>query len=482
MPSNIISSQASRLSSASNNIWGKSAKEKARIARDRHRRRRYDILSRFLITSSELLLLDKSVARGFLPMLERVLVPESKQGKQKSTKPPLGRAIQGKSKSRSAPSTPDKASASPLIKSSSGLESGDPEVLSVPIPSNSRLDVDKQYLPRELDEDDILRPFLESLTPGAGFRCVALLLLQHLLTSDVGYDARIRHVVKKLGVVVLVHDMERDPVEHVVLSTPGRRDSKTYKSMVARATRKFESLEHSIARRLIRLAESDPEAKGSHQKDIQVGKTKQTGITREQVLRGVKIGSAGIVAGTLFALTGGLAAPGIAAGVAALAGSAAATAAVVTLTSTAVVTTIFGVGGGTLAAYKMQRRTEGVTELEFRKEASSYTGDKMGEGKDSKLKIEAELFSTICISGWLRDIYDYQRPWGLHPTNPRLTDRLELLERFYAVYSPDHVPKCARILASWKGEERKLWDVLRQKYGRDPDHLFPLVAESCIPV
>jgi len=42
------------------------------------------------------------------------------------------------------------------------------------------------------------------------------------------------------------------------------------------------------------------------------------------------------------------------------------------------------------------------------------------------------------------------------------------------VHSPGHIPKCERILNSWKGEEDQLWEILRQKYGRDPDHLFPL--------
>ena len=77
---------------------------------------------------------------------------------------------------------------------------------------------------------------------------------------------------------------------------------------------------------------------------------------------------------------------GIAAVVASIAGSAAATAAVVTLTSSAVVTTIFGVGGGSLAAYKMQRRTQGLTEFEFRKERNGRQGE-------TKSDIDAELFS-----------------------------------------------------------------------------------------
>ena len=96
-------------------------------------------------------------------------------------------------------------------------------------------------------------------------------------------------------------------------------------------------------------------------------------------MRGIKVGAAGAVGATLFALTGGLAAPGIAAGLAAVgeqscfklpvirfvsrasrgwlhaAGSSAIAVGVSTvLSSAAAITTIFGVGGAGLASYKMQ--------------------------------------------------------------------------------------------------------------------------------
>ena len=145
-----------------------------------------------------------------------------------------------------------------------------------------------------------------------------------------GYDARIRHVMKTLGVIVLVQDMKRDPVERIDVTKLDGPDALSYKELIARATRKFESLEHSIARRIIRLSEPSADQQmqnASHQQRLPRGPNNhklfksRPVITREQLVRGVKIGSAGIVAGTLFALTGGIAAPGIAAGVAAVAGS-----------------------------------------------------------------------------------------------------------------------------------------------------------------
>lgn len=514
-----LSSQASSASTRRGNINSKA--NRATLARDRHKSRRYDVMSRLLISSGEKLLLERSVSRAFLPMLSPVLVPQWKSRNEmmnnptttnlpsiNERRPGTGRvSISTLRHSRSAPSSPlhsnsqEDSYISTSRTNASFSAMGGAEYASVMDASSFSVDRRKSSFRNDddgdddgdqskgkpvknfimpvqnpiLDNEEELKPFLESLTPGAGFRCVSLLLLQHLLMSEVGYDARTRHVLKKLSVLVLMHDMEHDPVEFDA--------NRTRTDMLRQATRKFEYLEHSVAKRLLRLSASARERKDSNNKSGKAGgkgkpKTGDGsgggGISRQQILRGVKIGGAGIVAGTLFALTGGLAAPGIAAGVAAVAGAAAGTAAVTTLTSAAVVTTIFGVGGGGLAAYKMQRRTQGLTEFEFHKETASKEEMEDRRNTEGKAGVEAELFSVLCISGWLRDNCDYQRPWGLQPSEPKIQDRQELLERFYSVHSPDHVPKCSRILSSWKGEEDKLWKVLRDKYGQDPDTLFPL--------
>lgn len=260
------------------------------------------------------------MAKAFLPMLERVLMPQAKSSRGKPSsekpKPPLnGRRATNQSSSGS-PGGKIGASLRTSISSFGGASGIVPDGGGASYAGDSGFDYpgtqrEYEYIPKEVDQDDVLGPFLESLTPGAGFRCLSLLLLQYLLTSEVGYDARIRHVLKKLGVIVLVHDMKSDPVERELSPSNGRRDSTTYKDMVTHATRKFESLEHSIARRLIRLSESKNDRKSNSVHGIaNTGRNKRAGITQEKILRGVKIGSAGIVAGTLFALTGGLAAPG----------------------------------------------------------------------------------------------------------------------------------------------------------------------------
>lgn len=447
-----------RLSAAHLNPLRQRDLQRMQLARNRYRKRRYDILSKFLLTSAELLQLEKSQARAFLPMLAKLLVPEPTKESI-----PMERQTSGRK-----PLWPRRTMRN-LFRDNSEASSAPTGVYQQALQSGIENDYEMDYMLEQLGDDDSLRPFLESLSPGAGFRCLAMLLLQHLLHCKEGYDARVRHVLKKLGVLVLLQEMKMDEIDLKPDENYFSKESLSINDLLTLATRNFESLEHCIASRILELSAEQQGAKATparENRDAVEGQ--QKGLSREQIVRGIKIGSVGIVAGTLFAVTGGLAAPGIAAGIAALAGSAATAAAVVTLTSTAAVTAIFGVGGGSLAAYKMQRRTQGVTEFEFQKENSKANQTR------SALAIEAELFSTICLSGWLRDRCDFQRPWGVVPRKPPLTDRLELLERFYSVYKPENVPKCPKILASWKGEEKELWKLLREKYGRDPDHLFPL--------
>ena len=81
----------------------------------------------------------------------------------------------------------------------------------------------------------------------------------------------------------------------------------------------------------------------------------------------------------LFAVTGGLAAPALMAGIASI-GVAVSSTAVVTvavLTTVKVAAAVFGVGGGGLAAYKMKERTQGLSEFQIQRkniEQNIYEG------------------------------------------------------------------------------------------------------------
>ena len=286
---------------------------------------------------------------------------------------------------------------------------------------------------------DASKPFLEDMAYGAAFRCVAILLMKSILNASYGYDARYRSDIKRLAIIVFLYHQ----------SSGGDFALRS----VEQASDLFHQLEHSIGSKLLLLALV---------RKVQNDEADAAYKEKDNVLRGIQVGAAGVVAGTLLAVTGGLAAPAIAAGVAGVVGTSLATSTIVlSLTTTTAITTIFGVGGGAYVAHKMHRRTEGLTEFDLEKE---FQGE--------PVLYHAELFSTIAISGWIRDQSDFQRPWGVQPTKPPIARRRELVERFYTVHNPARVKHCEHILREWKDYENYLWAHLKWKYGSDPDDPF----------
>jgi hypothetical protein len=176
---------------------------------------------------------------------------------------------------------------------------------------------------------------------------------------------------------------------------------------------------------------------------------------------------------------GGLAAPGIAAGVAALTSSGTAL-----LLPHGMLTTMFGVGGGGLVGYKVQRRTKGLTQFDYKRAVSlTHVNNRK----------QLKLHNVICLSGWIRDSHDFYRPWGIpavlndtvgvsqfnrnqHPNDGKshLLDfscyayNLSSLIKFYDAFKPENVHRAAAILQHWEGEEHVLWRLLRERYGTDP--------------
>jgi len=330
-----------------------------------------------------------------------------------------------------------------------------------------------------MEHELLLQPFLQSLgSSEESFRCITMLMFRFLLLSSegkptekkkgdknsalenmtiVGYDARVRFAFKYLTVSVLSFWELR---EHEFM---------TPQSAAAHATRKFESLEDGIALRLSILSQIMTQDK--NKKAPLAGQKKQNSFSKSAI-RGLKIGAAGVAAGTVFAITGGLAAPAIIGGIAALAGGSAATVIATVLLLPAAVT-IFGVGGGSLVASKMSKRTAGLNHFDIEK----ITPDDrdVDAGTDRKKKSIAnnnpELSRTVCVSGWLRDEHDFERPFGISPRT--LTDYQELFCRYCSVYAPQVIPDCSNILKEWQGKEGELWDMCRASYGRDPSSLLP---------
>ena len=170
----------------------------------------------------------------------------------------------------------------------------------------------------------------------------------------------------------------------------------------------------------------------------------------KKIKRGAKIAGAGLAIGTVFAITGGLAAPALAAGIggiAALTGAttASSTALLAVLATFKAGALLFGAGGGGLAAYKMKKRTAGLQQFEIRRENIDqyiYEGadeDSMKRGVESMLP---QLHTTVAVSGWLRDndISDYQLAWGIQPTctyekRDCFKQRILQMKRFYSIYN-----------------------------------------------
>ncbi|KFQ36469.1 Transmembrane and coiled-coil domain-containing protein 4, partial [Merops nubicus] len=104
---------------------------------------------------------------------------------------------------------------------------------------------------------------------------------------------------------------------------------------------------------------------------------------RKKLKRYLLIGLATVGGGTVIGLTGGLAAPLVAAGAATVIGSAGA-AALGSTAGIAVMASLFGAAGAGLTGYKMKKRVGAIEEFEFLP---------LTEGK--------QLHITIAITGWL---------------------------------------------------------------------------------
>ncbi|NXM01364.1 TMCO4 protein, partial [Tyrannus savana] len=136
----------------------------------------------------------------------------------------------------------------------------------------------------------------------------------------------------------------------------------------------LEVLEESLLENL-----KDQKDKESETTDVS-GKKRER---REKLKRYLLIGLATIGGGTVIGLTGGLAAPLVAAGAATIIGSAGA-AALGSTAGIAVMASLFGAAGAGLTGYKMKKRVGAIEEFEFLP---------LTEGK--------QLHITIAITGWL---------------------------------------------------------------------------------
>ncbi|KJH47027.1 hypothetical protein DICVIV_06914 [Dictyocaulus viviparus] len=137
--------------------------------------------------------------------------------------------------------------------------------------------------------------------------------------------------------------------------------------------KEFEEIEDSLASRI--LDEVYVESQESKQVREKVQRNKK-------IKRFLLVGAAGGVGGLLIGLTGGLAAPLVAAGAGVIIGSGAA--GLATTAGAAVLGTTFGVAGAGLAGYKMSKRVGAIEE---------FTVEKLSDG--------LSLHCALVVSGWI---------------------------------------------------------------------------------
>ncbi|XP_022344967.2 transmembrane and coiled-coil domain-containing protein 4-like isoform X2 [Crassostrea virginica] len=124
-------------------------------------------------------------------------------------------------------------------------------------------------------------------------------------------------------------------------------------------------------------------------------KEKNKSSRNKKIKRLALIGLATVGGGTLIGLTGGLAAPLVAAGAASIIGGAGA-AALGSTAGVAIIGSLFGVAGAGLGGYKMKKRVGAVEEFKF----------------EPLVVIGKQLHITLAVTGWLsKDMPDFKMPW-----------------------------------------------------------------------
>ena len=381
--------------------------------------------------------------------------------------------------------------------------------------------------------------------------CISLLLSNIMFLSKGNYDARIRHVVKTACVALLQEANEHEPFpepspartlysiskeqhvnnnnsnaekeehdeepEELVLNSSAIILPMTPTQV---AKERFETLEKAIATDILQaLMAQELQRQQQEQTAASSDKTtstttttttsnnnKNSRSTKQVLVRSLQISSVTLVVGGLFAVTGGLAAPALAGAISALCvATHTAGALAVAFTSTAAFASMFGVVGGGLTAYKMKRRTDGLSEWRIRKEtgdhdtATASTTTTTAEEQEQQSQDQPQpatkvsssaaaettatpntttirgLHATVCVSGWLRSKQDFQTPFGVRADDPPSEDRLELLQRYFAVHAPDKIRFAKILLKGNKDKEDELWERLKEKYGCDPNHVVPFV-------
>ncbi|XP_064610419.1 LOW QUALITY PROTEIN: transmembrane and coiled-coil domain-containing protein 4-like [Liolophura sinensis] len=221
-----------------------------------------------------------------------------------------------------------------------------------------------------LDEEGIedVDPFVTALLEDPFLQKSGLTIVFDLLIlglKDGKFSSRMRFLIKRVAWNLRV---KWEEVEHLELSVVENLSTNQYL-----------------------MSEEEQKEKASHAK-------------KQRIKRIALISLATIGGGTLIGLTGGLAAPLVAAGAGAIIGGAGA-AALGSVAGVAVIGSLFGVAGAGISGYKMKKRVGAVEEFEF--EPLIHGGPLQSKDTPSR-----QLHITIAVTGWLnKDMKDVRKPW-----------------------------------------------------------------------
>lgn len=329
--------------------------------------------------------------------------------------------------------------------------------------------------------------------------CIALLVSNMVLVSQGNYDARVRSILKSVCVQVLLENpnacrtVSSGKRRTLYLLTPKKSkevDGKKKKTKETELEVSHETLELSPRQQATIQLEAIEKAVATDILQVMVERDNKTKANQESpnmkkgfryhAVRGLQITTVGVLVGSLFAVTGGLAAPGLVAAITAFGVHGSVMFA--TLTTTTALASMFGVVGGGLGAYKMSKRSKGLTEWKIRKEGTApVKRGRFGRQQEEDKVTLTGLHATVCVSGWLASESDFQTPFGIRPNAPVLADKEIALRRFFAVHDPTKIQQVKLMLkeVSSNSRQRKkdlaaFWKKLKEIYGQNPDELLPL--------
>jgi hypothetical protein len=180
-----------------------------------------------------------------------------------------------------------------------------------------------------------------------------------------------------------------------------------------------------------------------------------------------KIGLTSLGVGVVAAIAGGIAAPAIAlhavsAAMAISSTNASLLSAATSLSSSSVTGSLFGALGTGITSYKLINESRPNQEFEI------------------ECHNVGHMTVTIFISGWLNDKYDYQRSFGVVPSEMPLKERLQW---FYTQHDPSMLNKIDELCDQENSDEELIFSQVIRDTGFDPrkeEHLMPNSEEFIV--